>query len=365
MITGKAYTSHEINYDKTGHYTTYKYYGYTGLSYTSTENDYVWSSTTGKYTLVDTEYFNASVLTEKIVYNADATRTATFYGITAKAYTSYEIDYDKTGHYAAYKYYGYTGLSYTSTENDYVWSSTTGKYTLVDTEYFNASALIEKIVYNADATRTVTYYGITAKAYTSYEIDYDKAGHYTTYKYYGYTALSYTSTENDYVWSSTTGNMRLRPQYFKASALIEKIGYNADATRTVTYYAITGKAYTSYEIDYDKTGHYTAYRYYGYSGQTYASSEDDYSWSSTTSHYTLLVTKYFDSSHNLLEKVAYGANGGQAVSVYAVTGQDYGLTYTSYELDYNASGALERRRVLHRRRQAARSRHLQSGRKHG
>ena len=57
----------------------------------------------------------------------------------------------------------------------------------------------------------------------------------------------------------------------------------------------------------------------------------------------MLGSQYFDASDTLIEKIVYGADGGQAATYYGVSGQAYGLTYTSYELDYNALGSLVRR----------------------
>ena len=75
---------------------------------------------------------------EKLTYSVDGGHVDAHYNLTGQAYTSYEIDYDHTGRCTAENITAHMGLSYTSTEKDYVWSSTTGKYTLVDTEYFNS-----------------------------------------------------------------------------------------------------------------------------------------------------------------------------------------------------------------------------------
>jgi hypothetical protein len=183
-LTGQTYTSYEVDYAASGHYTAIKFFVYAGQFYASRQLDYSWSSTS-QYTLLDTLYFDANhVLLQKNVSFADGSYDVTYYGVTGQAYTSDEVDYDKTGHYNAKFYYSYTGQSYVSEEDLYSWSSTSA-YTLTESLYSNATGgLVEKVVYNSDASYAATYYGVTGQSYTSYEKDYNSSGRLTREAYF-------------------------------------------------------------------------------------------------------------------------------------------------------------------------------------
>ena len=345
-VTGQAYTSYEYVYDASGHYTAETYFGYAGRPYVTIEYDYSWSSTTSSYTLLDVQYLRSNdTLYEKTIYNVDKSYATTYYGVTGQVYTSYEFDYDASGHYTAKKYFGYTGHPYVTIEYDYSWSSTTSSYTLIDIQYLRAdNTLYERTVYNADKSYVTTFYGVTGRAYTSYEVDYDASGHYTATKYFGYTGHPYVTIEYDYSWSSTTSSYTLIDVEYLLSGntLYEKTVYNADKSYVTTYYGVTGQAYTSFEFDYDPSGHYTAKKYFGYTGKPYVTIEYDYSWSSTTSSYTLIDIQYLRADNTLYEKTIYNADKSYATTYYGVTGQ----AYTSFEFDLRPIRSLHSEEVF-------------------
>jgi hypothetical protein len=146
--------------------------------------------------------------------------------VTGQAYTSYEVDYDKTGHYYAKTYFGYTGQSYVSEEDFFSWSSTTSSYTLTQSLYTNsAGGLVEKIVYNADASSATTFYGITGQSYTSYETDINSSGRLT------------------------------RKAYFTSNGQpLEIDTFNADGSTAVDVYQVQSATVLSYETVRDANG---------------------------------------------------------------------------------------------------------------
>jgi hypothetical protein len=339
-LTGFAYTSHEFDYDSSGHYTAQKYFGFQGLAYVSTESDYSWSSVTSSYTLLETKYLHSdNSLYQTVIFNANGSKVTTWYGLKGHAYTSHEYDYDSTGHYTAQKYFGYQGLAYASLESDYSWSSITASYTLLEQKYFRSNnSLYETLIFNADGSQVATWLDVTGQAYTSFEFDYDSSGHYTAQKYFGYQGLAYASLENDYSWSSVTSSYALLEQkYFRSNnSLYETLIFNADGSQVATWLGVTGQAYTSYEFDYDASGHYTVQKYFGYTGQPYAELDKAYSWSSTGG-YVLTEDKYVRANASVYEDKTYSATG-TVDRFYGITGK----SYTSDEFDYSSSGSLLR-----------------------
>ncbi len=322
-ITGREYTSYEIDYDATSTHINQKYFGITGKFYSTKEQDYVWAPETGVYVWQSTLFLSGDgTLLEKIVYDANGGHVNTYYDVVGKAYTSYEVDYDPNNNYTSIKYFGFTGQFYTSAQYDYNSTVPALQQTWTDATYFAADGSVaekENRSFDADGSRAVTFYDITGKPYTSYEADFDANNHYTSVKYAGYTDRSFASVQYDYDTPTASQVNWSDATYFAADgSVLQKDGrvYGADGGHVDTLTDFTGKPYTSYEVDFDADNHYTAYKYAGFSGRFYASAEYDYTWSPGASKGTLVDALLFRNDGSLAEKIVYNSDGSQSSTLF-------------------------------------------------
>jgi hypothetical protein len=257
--------------------------------------------------------------------------------VSGQPYASYSVSVDAAGDTTAEDFYGVSGSAYSSYEYDY----SNGNF--IGSKFF--------------------YTGVTGEAYAGSEYDYDGGGNVTRAAFTGVSGASYSSYAYDYVGGVFSGSE------FTFAAISAK-AYSAYETDYDYAGAFTGdkffftdiadQAYTGEEEDYDASGNLSRVVITGVTSQAYSSLEEDYS-AGTYTGYKAFYTGITDESYtgeevdvsaaNQITKVVYSgmsstpyssveedfSNGNLTGTVYDFTNVT-GQPYYAYQVDENGSG---------------------------
>jgi hypothetical protein len=159
------------------------------------------------------------------------------------------------------------------------------------------------------------YSGITGKAYTGEEVDYNGAGLSTKAAFTGVTGAAYSAYQYDYVGGVFAGSQ-------------------------FTFTTVpNGATYSSYETDYDQAGHFAGDQFFftNVQGQSYTGEEEDFNAGGALS--SVLLTGIADQAYSSL-KLDYSSGTYEGYQAYTtgVTGQ----SYTNEEVDVSATNKVEK-----------------------
>ena len=250
----------------------------------------------------------------------------------------------------------YAGVTGTNPIQNYTAWSAAGAVTLYET--FNSSgALAWKTIYNADGSKEVDQYLISGQPYTSLATAYNAAGVATSLTQY-YSGGAIYSQKLIYATGATDTKT-----YNSAGALQSWLVVNADGSKELDQYLISGQAYTSSATIYNATGVATSLTQYYSGGGIYyqrfidadgATETKNYSsaallqrWSIAYTdgsrqvstydfHGALATVNNYNSSGALTYNKTVNADGSSYVYQYLITGQPYASEASAY----NASGVL-------------------------
>ena len=253
--------------------------GITGQKWTSTDMLYGATSTTETWT-------NGATLVQSETWNPDGTiHDIHFYGVTGQAYTNFDQVYDANGTIHDNHYYGVTGQAYT--DYDVVYGAN-GKP--ASATYSNG--MTAAWTYNADGSlHELVTNGITGQKWTSTDMLYGSPA-----------------------WTETWTN---------GATLVQTEDWNADGTRDIHFYGVTGQAYTNFDQTYAANGTIHDNHYYGITGQAYTDYDVVYGANGKPASATY--------SNGLSEAWTYNADGSLHELAYnGITGQKWTSTDTVY-----------------------------------
>jgi uncharacterized repeat protein (TIGR03803 family) len=261
-VTGQPYSAYEQLYDNgvfSG--TDYFFTNVIGPSYSSYEYDYSAGN---------------ALIGSKFYYTR----------ITGQAYTGEVVDYNGAGLLTSATYTGLTDPAYSAYQYDYVGGVFSGSQFTFTTVPTGAS-------------------------YSSYETDYDQAGNFTGDEFFftNIQGQSYTGEEEDFDAGGALSSVLLTGIADQAYSSLQ-LDYSAGAYEgyQAYYTGITGRSYTSEEVDVSAAGQLEKVVYSGMTSTPYSSVEQDYS------------------------------AGTLADVIYDFTNVT-GASYNSYQVEDNASGA--------------------------
>jgi hypothetical protein len=380
LITGQPYTSETTAYNSNGVIVSDVKYGSNGVttktgynsagvvaSIATVQAD--GSSAVNIYapdgvTVVESATYNTSGgLTQDIAFHSDGSKTIKRFLITGQAYTSSTVEFNAAGVVASIaNYYAngllqyqkfidaagatqtktfssagallnwstvnpdgsrglsvYAGVTGTNPIQNYTAWSAAGAVTLYET--FNSSgALAWKTIYNADGSKEVDQYLISGQPYTSLATIYNAAGVATSLTQY-YNGGAIYSQKLIYATGATETKT-----YNSAGALQSWLVVNADGSKELDQYLISGQAYTSSATIYNASGVTTSLTQYYSGGGIYYQNFIDAAGATEAKNYT---------SAGQLQRwsIAY-TDGARQVSTYDATGALATIN------NYNSSGAL-------------------------
>jgi hypothetical protein len=283
-----------------------------------------------------TLYTSAGAKSYVFVTNADQSHDNYAYGITGQTYTSQQQHLDASGKVTAvWRYHANGSLDYTE--------STTADGTVATTQYNAAGVKIAQSITHPNGAKEYFSYNITGQSYTTEHSSYDAAGKLALFERFhadGSYALKVATvngvtTTDQYdakgVLTSevvTFANGSSHSTTYTSGVKAQMAVANADATRDVYLYNVTGQSYTTQHKHYDASGKLTEIV------QQHADATLDYT-QVTAADGTRTGVYYNASGVKTSESIVH-SDGSHEYYTFNIKGQ----AYTTEHSVYNTAGLM-------------------------
>ena len=234
---------------------------------------------TGQNYVSDHRVYNAAgTLTQFVAISSDGSKVVSDYVVSGEAYASDQLSFNAAGVLVSAVYYNNDG------------STTTDKYG-------STGALTQHTLLHADGSRDIYDYGVTGQNYVSDHRVYDTAGTLTQFVAIGSDGSKVVS---DY---AVSGEAYASDQFQlnAGGVLVSAVYYNNDGSTTTDKFGSTGALTQHTTLNAD--GSRDVYDY-GVTGQNYVSDH-----------------RVYNAAGTLTQFVVVGADGSKVVSDYAVSGE--------------------------------------------